>query len=110
MEQKSYLQSSFVLSSENTDIPFDDIDEDSFMDNDEDEDEHQRHVTELEKERCPKCLSPFLELYSTKKGLKVLRCKGCKSLLCQRCVSILEKVKASDGRKKLHCPKCGFLE
>jgi uncharacterized C2H2 Zn-finger protein len=107
MEQEDDLRSRFALPGENTGL---DVDEGGpLTDGEEDEDENTRHVTELEKERCPNCYSSFLEPYTTKDGLNVLRCKGCGSLLCPRCTNMLQKAKAPDGRKTLRCPKCGLL-
>jgi hypothetical protein len=107
MEQEYDFRSRFALNSEHTGL---DPDEDGPLTNDEqDEDENTRHVTELEKERCPNCYSSFLEPHMTKDGLNVLRCKGCGSRLCPRCTNVLQKAKAPDGRKTLRCPKCGLL-
>ncbi len=107
MEQEYYLRFRLALNDEHTNL---DSDEDGPLTNDEeDEDENMRHVAELEKERCPNCYSSFLEPYTTKDGLNVLRCKGCGSLLCSRCTNVLQKAKAPDGRKTLRCPKCGLL-
>ncbi len=107
MEQEYYLRLRLALNSEHPGL---NSHEDGPITNDEeDEDENTRHVTELEKERCPNCFSPFLEPYTTKDGLNVLRCKGCGSLLCPRCTNVLQKAKASGGKKRLRCPKCGLL-
>lgn len=107
MEQERYPRSRFALSGENTGL--DTGDQVPLANDEEDEDENTRHFTELEKERCPKCYSSFLDPYTTKEGLNVLRCKGCGTLLCPRCTNILQKAKAPDGRKTLRCPKCGIL-
>ena len=93
-----------ALNSENSNT-FPDFEE-PFDDEDEDEDDNLRGFTEIEKERCPKCLSSFLDPYTTKEGLNVIRCKGCESLLCPKCLGLLEPYVTSSGQKTLQCQKC----
>lgn len=108
MEQEFYRITWFDLNDESINSR-PDIEEPFEEDEEEEEDENVRGFTETVKERCPKCFSSFLDPYTTKDGLHVLRCKGCASLLCPRCTSILFESHADDGRKVLRCPKCGIL-
>ena len=80
--------------------------EEPFDDEDEEEDDNVRGWTELVKVRCPKCFSSFLDPYTTKEGLNVIRCKGCQSLLCPKCLGLLEPYVTSSGLKTLQCQKC----
>ncbi len=107
MEQEFYRLIRFALNDESINSRPDF--EGALDDEEEEEDENTRGVTETVKERCPKCFSSFLDPYVTKDGLHVLRCKGCNSLLCPKCTSLLFESRAGDGRKVLRCPKCGVL-
>ena len=105
MEHEFYGPDWFAFNGENSNAFPDD--EEPFDDEDEDEDDNVRGFTETVKERCPKCLSSFLDLYITKDGVRVIRCKGCGSLLCPRCTSpFLEPYVTSSGQKTLQCQKC----
>ena len=104
MEHEFNPRVSFALNNEKTNTP-PEFDE-GFDDAEEDEDEDVRGLTELVKERCPKCLSSFLDPYTTKEGMNVIRCKGCQSLLCPKCLGLLEPYVTSSGQKTLQCQKC----
>ncbi len=103
MEHEFYRITWFALNDENINSRPDF--EESLDDEEEEEDENVRGLTETVKERCPKCLSSFLDPYTTKDGLSVVRCKGCGSLLCPKCLGPLQP-SVSSGRKTLQCQKC----
>jgi hypothetical protein len=104
MEPVPFHIDRFSLNGENSNAFLDF--EEPFDDEEEDEDDNVRGLTELVKERCQKCLSSFLDPYTTKEGMNVICCKGCQSLLCPKCLGLLEPYVTSSGQKTLQCQKC----